>query len=109
MFKKGEPRHINSGRKKGSKNKKRLIKAAELLAERDINPVEKILNIIPGLDPKDQARAWLDLLSYCQAKPTQNDADDSDDTVNPEEALQNYNDETLATIHNLATEKQKRE
>lgn len=84
MFIKGMPRPSNSGRQKGSQNKKRVIKVAELLAERDINPAQKIVEIIEWaekgeitgindikkyLTAKERADIWLDLLSYCEAKP----------------------------------------
>ena len=68
-FQRGAPRPINSGRKKGSKNKRKVAKVADYLAEREINPAAEILRIIPSLDEKDQVSTWLDLLSYCQAKP----------------------------------------
>lgn len=64
QFQKGNP-----GRRPGSKNKKKIVKVADLLAEKEINPVEKILALIPSLDPQDQVKSWLDLLSYCQSKP----------------------------------------
>lgn len=69
QFIKGQPRHPGAGRQKGSKNKKKIAKVADLLAEKDINPVERILAIIPTLEPQDQVKSWLDLLSYCEAKP----------------------------------------
>lgn len=85
-FEKGQPKPESSGRKKGTPNKKKIVKVADLLAEQNINPAEKILNIIPTLDPEDQVKAWLDLLSYCEAKPKDQGPDgDGDDDNDPDE------------------------
>lgn len=84
-FEKGQPRHPNAGRKKGTPNKKKLVKAADVLAEKDINPVQKILEIIEekdqakALSPYVKAQLWLDLLSYCQAKPKETEPDGDPD------------------------------
>jgi hypothetical protein len=78
-FEKGKPRPISSGRKPGSKNKKSIIRVKDLLAERDINPAQKILELIPELPPWDQIDAWMDLLSYCEAKPKAMEFDPSED------------------------------
>lgn len=80
-FYKGMPKPPGSGRKPGSKNKKRVAKVADLLAEKDINPVDQILNLIPSLDEEGQVNAWLDLLAYCQAKPKVDDSFDDDDDI----------------------------
>lgn len=87
MFKKGQPRHPDAGRKAGSPNKKRVAKVSDYLAEKDINPTAEILKLIPHMDYPDAAKAWLDLLSYTQAKPkeeteTGNDNDGRDLTIN---------------------------
>ena len=82
-FQKGQPRPPGAGRRKGSKNIKKVARVADYLAERDINPAEKILDLIAngGLEARDKVNAWLDLLSYCQAKPkaVDEDGDDQDD------------------------------
>lgn len=75
-FQKGMPRPANAGRKKGSKNKKKLLRVAELLAEKDINPVDKVLRLIEHMEPKDAAKAWLELLSYCQTKAREDESGD---------------------------------
>lgn len=81
-FIKGQPRPPNAGRKPGSKNKKRVPRVVDFLAENDINPVAQILSILGAKDasgqytlknPKDRADIWLDLLSYCQGKPKEVD------------------------------------
>jgi hypothetical protein len=49
---------------------RKLIKRPdEVLAEQGISPVSKILDLIPQLKHSEQLRAWLELLSYCHAKP----------------------------------------
>lgn len=73
------------GRKKGTPNKKKVLKVADVLAEKGINPVEKILEQLPYLDPKDQVKAWLELQSYTEAKPREVEVDppeaDDEDAV----------------------------
>lgn len=68
-FEKGQSKVPGSGRKKGSKNKKRVPRVVEHLAENDIYPVVQILELIPTLDSAEQIETWLELLSYCEAKP----------------------------------------
>ena len=93
-FQKGMSRPPNAGRKKGSKNKKKIAKVADYLSERDINPVEEILNLLPDMKPADQAAMWLDLLSYCEVKPKENEADSDDD----DEILDDLSDEQLLKL-----------
>lgn len=93
-FKKGEPRPANAGRKKGSLNRKTIARVADVLAEKDINPTEKILELIQKghLEPRDEVKAWLELLSYTQAKPKPTEEGDensgpSDRPLTPEDIL----------------------
>jgi hypothetical protein len=67
-FQKGQPRPPTAGRKKGTPNKATLLKVEEVLAQKGINPVEEILALIPDLPPVAQAKTWLELLQYTQAK-----------------------------------------
>ncbi len=73
QFKVGEPRPVNAGRKKGSLNRRTLAKAAlnleQVLIEAKFNPSQKILDLMPLLEPRDQVKACLELLSFIQAKP----------------------------------------
>lgn len=75
-FYKGMQKPPGSGRKKGVPNKTRLIRVADLLAEKAINPVEEIMALMPDMRPEAQAKVWLELLSYCQAKPKEEAVDD---------------------------------
>lgn len=86
-FEKGQPRHPNAGRKKGTPNKKKLVKAADILAEKDINPASEILKLINTgtLEPKDELKAWSELLSYCQAKPKETEPDGDPDGGDPDD------------------------
>lgn len=70
QFQKGQPRPENAGRKKGSKNKRSVPKVAEYLAEQDINPVQKILDLLKDrkLSTSAKIQVWKDLLSYCQGR-----------------------------------------
>lgn len=58
-----------AGRPKGAKNKMHLVSAACILAEKNIHPVNEILNLIPTLEPKDQLAAWTILLRYSVRPP----------------------------------------
>jgi hypothetical protein len=60
---------VGSGRKKGTPNKKKLLRVDELLAEKNINPVEKALELMPELAPHQQIKVWMELASYCFPKP----------------------------------------
>ena len=44
------------GRKRGSKNKKTLLAADELLLKLDINPIEKLINIAESDDASIEQR-----------------------------------------------------
>lgn len=70
-FVKGQPKPPGSGRKKGSKNKKRLARVADVLAEADLHPIKEVVQILLSGNLKDGERAklWLELQSYCEAKP----------------------------------------
>jgi hypothetical protein len=64
-----QTKHSNRGRPVGSPNKSKLLRVEDLLAEKDINPIEEILKLIPTLEPRDQVKTWLDIQGYVQAKP----------------------------------------
>lgn len=72
MFKKGQKKLPNSGRKKGSVNVKQTI--AQKLAEQGLDALDEVLYVYKKLDmdePKDRFKAidtMLELLSYDHAK-----------------------------------------
>jgi hypothetical protein len=68
-FVKGMGKPPGSGRKKGTPNKTKLLRVADFLAEKSLNPVDEIMALMPDMRPEAQAKVWLELLSYCQAKP----------------------------------------
>lgn len=65
------------GRPKNSKNKRSLKKIEEVLLSNDIEPIEKLLTLIPSLDPKDQLNAWALIFKYTYAPPIQRSVDDN--------------------------------
>lgn len=93
-FQKGQPRPANAGRKKGSLNKKKIPKVSDFLSQKDLNPTEEILKIMAEdakLAKKDrkisklaQIDIWLDLLSYCQARPKELPEDLGEDEFSEE-------------------------
>ena len=52
------------GRKVGTPNKASL-KLLDQLIERNLNPVEEIIKLLPLVDANKKLDAWLKLLSYC--------------------------------------------
>jgi hypothetical protein len=100
-FQPGQGRPPGSGRKPGSQNKKSVAKVADVLAERDINPVAEILALIPELPYASQKiKAYMDLLSYCEAKPKEiesspDDLPTDEDLINQ---LKDVSDSALLTL-----------
>lgn len=72
-----------------------------MLAEKDINPTEKILQIIPYLEPSDQLKAWGLLLSYCEVKPTENEVPPEGSTEDLVERLKDVSDNNLMKVIQL--------
>jgi hypothetical protein len=58
------------GRKRGSKNKKTLLAADELLLKLDINPIEKLIYIAESDDAsvEQQIRCWQEIAKYTYPK-----------------------------------------
>ena len=58
------------GRKQGSKNKKTLLGADELLLRLDINPIEKLINIASSDEAsvEQQIRCWQEVAKYTYPK-----------------------------------------
>ena len=68
MFKSGHKKM--GGRKRGTKNKKTLLAADELLLKLDINPIEKLINIAESYDAsvEQQIRCWQEVAKYTYPK-----------------------------------------
>ena len=68
MFKAGHSKM--GGRKRGSKNKKTLLAADELLLKLDINPIEKLINIAESDDAsiEQRIRCWQEIAKYTHPK-----------------------------------------
>lgn len=62
----GRPKGIpkTGGRKIGSRNQNRMLLIQEL-AEHGIQPVLKILELLPKVDDEKQLDVWLKLMSFC--------------------------------------------
>lgn len=88
-------RHPDAGRKFGSKNKRTVLNVKSVLAERNLNAAEAILELIPLLDYSDQLRAWGLLLSYCEPKPTEIVQDVKSTSEEIIEQLKDVSDEKL--------------
>jgi|SRR6185437_457708 len=67
MFKPGDPRPPNSGRKKGKPNKKTEA-LHELLLASGLEPVENLKRLLPTLEPEKQADVYLKLLEFIYPK-----------------------------------------
>lgn len=97
-FQKGMAKPEGSGRQKGTPNKKTVMKTAEVLADRDLNPTVEILKIIEELTtPSAKLQAWELLLSYTQAKPKdiEPNSSDGDESTDP---LEQFTDEELLAL-----------
>jgi len=57
------------GRRKGSAAIKKLLRAEQVLANKNVHPVLEILKLIGELDPKDQVKTWIELLRFVQPIP----------------------------------------
>ncbi len=68
MFKSGHKKI--GGRKRGSKNKKTLLAADELLLKLGINPIEKLIYIAESDDAsvEQQIRCWQEISKYTYPK-----------------------------------------
>jgi len=87
-FEKGQPRPPGSGRKKGSKNIPKPKGVLEILNEKEIDPLVHLLqycDVKSPLQPKDKARIWMEILSYCYAKPRADLKVEMDDKSQPQQ------------------------
>jgi len=68
MFQQGHKKI--GGRRRGTKNKKTLLAADELLLNLDINPIEKLINIAESDDAsvEQQIRCWQEVAKYTYPK-----------------------------------------
>lgn len=83
-FQKGQPKPANSGRKKGTKN--RLRRVADALQAEGLEPVLEVIKLLRFGDMKDKDRGdlWMQLVSYCQARPKDFEGDDGGDDDDPD-------------------------
>lgn len=71
MFKPGEPRPANAGRRKGTKNKFRLPSAAELQKKHDFNSYEELIKMAkdPACPPETRRKILSELTAYTLPRP----------------------------------------
>jgi hypothetical protein len=80
------------GRIRGSKNQVTRSETRAFLRKRKINPLDKIVDLIPNLSPAQQLKAWTFLTEMAYLKPkvlpahTKNPITPSDPTSTSEEA-----------------------
>lgn len=66
-FQSGSKKPEGSGVRTGSRQLRPMIRrrVREVLDEAGIEPVNELLRLIPSLAPRDQVRAYLELIAYC--------------------------------------------
>jgi hypothetical protein len=101
-FKKGMPRPPNAGRKKGSKNKKKILRVEEVLLESNFHPIQHILNLLPELTPSEQTATCLKLIKYLQPELKAQEVDpntfNSDSDSEETEATDNLTNADLIAL-----------
>lgn len=63
-FRPGHPKV--GGKKKGTKNKSRVLRVEEAMLAAGIDPVSRILELLPTLKERDQVQTLLELMRYIQ-------------------------------------------
>ncbi len=106
MFKPGDKRPENAGRKPGTLNKKTML-LFETLETLRVDPVREIIDLLPALEPKDKVNVYLDLLGYIY--PKRKAIEFSEETENKFEHFKDYDVRELIRIarepHNKPREK----
>lgn len=91
------------GRQKGTKNKKprfNMTAALDLFKREGFDPFRRLIEILPQLEPKEQARCLLELGQYVYIKPTPEHAEEP--APEPEEdACERLTDEQLEELVKL--------
>lgn len=68
MFEKGHKKL--GGRKKGTKNKKALMCVEDILANRGVNPIEKLIDIAESVEStvEQKIKCWQEICKYTHPK-----------------------------------------
>src|SRR4051812_16662780 len=66
-FKKGQKKPASSGRKKGTVNKRTLLRVEETLLELGMNPIEEIIELMTKLKAAQRIEIWLELYKFLEA------------------------------------------
>ena len=100
LFQPGNPG--GPGRPPGARNKKRLPKVSDYLAEKNVNVIDELLKMLrkATIEDKDKINILRDLLSYCYAKPKEVDVSEWDDDELLIEKFASVSDEALLKLVN---------
>ena len=83
-FKKGQPKHPDSGMKKGQKVKNKIIKISTFLAESNINIAKELYDCIQSIqDPVAKSKMLLDYYKFVDAQMKESIVDSNE--FEPEE------------------------
>ena len=90
-FEKGDPKPANSGRAKkvGNKPKPDVLTVCEILKKRGFDVVERLLTLVESgeLQARDEARVYLEIMSYIYAKPKQDMKIEMDNLNDPQQNM----------------------
>lgn len=96
----GQGKTPGSGRKKGSLNKKTLLRVDEVLERHGTHPIDEIIALMPELMPHERVRTWLELMKYLQPvlRPLEVDPKDYQPEVEPSPAESESTESLLALV-----------
>jgi hypothetical protein len=78
--------------------KKLLTRIDEKCHELGLHPFDEIMKLLPDLDSREKIEVWLQLLSYCQAKPKQSDQEITEQEQMKEELSRLSTKELLSLV-----------
>lgn len=100
-FKPGQSKPAGSGRAKGTKNKKKVVKITDFIAEREINLPDRILSTIDSIqDPAVKAKLLIEYYKFIDA-PLKDKSltDESEQTATEtQDEAQELSDEQLIAL-----------
>lgn len=75
-FKKGDPKPANSGRKKGAKNKRKILKISDFILSQNINIAQELYLAIQSIpDPIAKAKALMEFYKFVDAPVKEKEAE----------------------------------
>lgn len=88
MFQKGQPKPTNSGRKKGVKNKNKILKVSDFILESEINIAKELYDAIQKIeDPVQKVKALLDFYKFIDAPVKEKVSEDQDEVAEPVDSV----------------------